>query len=275
MKTIFVAIFALLFSITLTSCVVTVSPGDTQDQGIYGYVYYYFPEYNFYYNPALNQFWWYQWGSWQYGPQLPPWYVIDPDAYYLTITSRSINPTRYTNYYQTQYQRGYYRNRIQQIRQAPEGRFPFYRPSRQPGQMNPRNERNPNYNNNGERKAIPSRIPETRPSQPNGPVQQPYNEGTRRNENRNVNPIPQNQTDHRMLFQNNQNQPENKENKNPERFNSLEQNRQKTVTKPTRSEKEAIRHEKNDNRQRNEHLRQENVQEKQNQQTPQKDNQQR
>ncbi|MGC9151019.1 MAG: cell envelope integrity protein TolA [Microbacter sp.] len=275
MKPFLVAGFTLLFSVMLTSCVVTVNPGDTQDQGIYGYAYYYFPEYNVYYSPDLNRFWWYQWGSWQYGPQLPPWYVIDPDTYYLTITSQSLNPTRYSSYYQSRYQRGYYRNRLQQIRQAPEGRFPFYNPSnRQPGQEPPRNQPNPNYNNNGERKAIPSRSPEMIPSQPSGHQQNPYNEGSRREENRNVTPTNQHPTENRPSFQPNQNQQERRANPVPEQRNTTQPNEQKAPLRPIR-QNENMRREMKAAKQQDEQIRREKVQEKREPQRTEKENQQR
>jgi hypothetical protein len=276
MRTFLVASLALLFSMTFQSCVVTVSPDANQDQGIYGYAYYYFPEYNFYYSPELNRFWWYQWGEWQYGPQLPSWYVIEPDTYYLTITSRSVNPTRYSNYYQMQYQRGYYRNRMQQIRQAPEGRFPFYHPSnRQPGQEPYRNQPNPNYNNNGERKAIPSRTPDMTPSQPSGNPQNPYNEGNRREGNRNVNPMPQQPTENRTPFQPNQNQSPRRENPTPERNNPTGTKEQNIPPHETKQAKEFMRREMKAERQRNEAIRKENAREKQEPQPTRKENQQR
>ncbi len=176
-----------MLAIVMAGCVVTVAPGYTQEQGIYGYSYYYFPDYNFYYSPDINRYWWYQSGSWQYGQQLPPWYVINPNSTYIVINSRSINPTSYNNYYRNSYQRGYYRQQERRVYQSPPGTLPFYRPSNQPEQNRGREpapeNRNPNYNNNGERKVFPSQTPGSRQMQPTAQPQNTNNEGVRRKEN--------------------------------------------------------------------------------------------
>lgn len=182
-----------MLAIVMAGCVVSVAPGYTQEQGIYGYSYYYFPNYNVYYSADINRYWWYQSGGWYYGQQLPPWYVIDPNSTYIVINSRSINPTRYTNYYRTSYQRGDYRQQERRVYQAPPGRLPFYRPSAPSENQNqgrgvaPEN-RNPNYNNNGERKAFPSQTPGSRQMQPVTQPQNTNNEGARRNEGQPANP---------------------------------------------------------------------------------------
>jgi hypothetical protein len=176
-----------LLAIVMAGCVVSVAPGYTQEQGIYGYSYYYFPNYNFYYSPDINRYWWYQSGGWQYGQQLPPYYNIDPNSTYIVINSRSIDPTRYNDYYRNSYQRGDYRQQERRVYQAPPGRLPFYRPSapsenqNQGREVAPEN-RNPNYNNNGERKAFPSQTPGARQMQPTPQPQNTNNEGARRNE---------------------------------------------------------------------------------------------
>ncbi len=188
MKTLFFYGIMGMLTIVMAGCVVTVAPGYTQEQGIYGYSYYYFPDYNFYYSADINRYWWYQYGSWQYGQQLPPWYIIDPNSTYIVINSRSINPTSYNDYYRNSYQHGDYRQQERRVYQAPPGRLPFYRPSTSPENQNrgrepaPEN-RNPNYNNNGERKSFPSQTPGSRQEQPATQPQNPNNEGARRNEN--------------------------------------------------------------------------------------------
>jgi len=167
-----------VLAMVMSSCIVTVAPGYVQEQGAYGYAYYYFPDYNFYYCPDINRYWWYQSEGWQSGQQLPALYVIDPNSTYIVVTSRDINPTRNNNTYRAAYQRGDYQHQLRRINQAPPGKLPFYRPST----STPVN-RNPNYNNNGDRKAIPSQTPDSRQIQPANQSQN----GTRGNDNQSSN----------------------------------------------------------------------------------------
>ncbi|MBB3188546.1 hypothetical protein [Microbacter margulisiae] len=190
-------VYALMGILTMimAGCAITVSPGYVQEGGIYGYAFYYFPAYGLYYSPDLNRFWWYQGGMWQYAEQLPPGYIINPDAYYVVINSRSANPTQYNNYYHQAYERGDYRNRLQRVGEAPAGRLPFYqRPSdqgREPGY----NQQNPNYDNNGRRKEVPSQTPGSRqPGQYQNPPQNNNNEGVRRNAREQQNNVQQRET---------------------------------------------------------------------------------
>lgn len=237
-----------ILAVLMAGCVVTVAPGYTQEQGIYGYSYYYFPDYNFYYSPDINRYWWYQSDSWQYGDQLPPWYAINPNTVYIVINSRSINPTRDNNYYRAAYRNGDYRQQLRRVDQAPQGRLPFYRrPDQNQVNQNPGREpvpenRNPNYNNNGARKAFPSQTPESRQPQSPNQQQNQYNEGVRQNENQ-PNNVPQQKVETRQRPDYIPNTPPQVYRQSPQQDNSPSQSERKTenVQQPARMQQQETR----------------------------------
>lgn len=178
-------------SFMMTSCYVSSMAVVDQDPGevyVNYYPYYFCPEQNFYFNPDLNIYWWYQGGLWISGSRLPYGYHVSYNTNYVIITAYDRNPTRYYSQHMRDYRRGSYVQTTYHVGDRPMQSLRSYRPagtdagSRRSGSASYRSDdiygskRSSNYDNKGSRSTLPSqnsgsRSSDTRQSQSSGSQQ--------------------------------------------------------------------------------------------------------
>ena len=162
MKTLLKLFVGCILAVTLSSCFVTAAVSDDYGEAYVNYYPYYFcPDQNFYFNPDLDIYWWYQEGVWRSGSRLPYGYNLAYNTNYVIVTVSNRNPTLYYSQHVQAYRRGDYVKSTYHVGERPMQSLRSYRPDRVPSGYrsggNTRNDdiyaprKNSNYDNRGTR----------------------------------------------------------------------------------------------------------------------------